>query len=63
MEWSLLNGTLINELLLTRDNHRPVTLTSDDEENGAFPFEYVLIECVAGSNINWLPFKESKKFL
>ena len=39
MEWSLLNGTLLNELLLTRDNHRAVTSASDDEENGAFPFE------------------------
>ena len=39
MEWSLLNGTLLNELLLTRDNHRAVTSASDDDENGAFPFE------------------------
>lgn len=38
MEWSLLNGTLLNEMMLnSRDNHRPVT--SDDEESGAFPFE------------------------
>lgn len=40
MEWSLLNGTLLNEMMLNSgDNHRPVTSASDDEEIGTFPFE------------------------
>lgn len=38
MEWSLLNGTLLNELLLSRDKHR-TSADSDDENNDSFAFE------------------------
>ncbi|KAI2804322.1 hypothetical protein BLOT_003303 [Blomia tropicalis] len=37
MEWTLLNGTMLPELMLTRDNHR--TTVDDDDPNGVFPFE------------------------